>query len=131
MDIHYLIRTGEQRMTVDIRNIREEVLQLHAHICSGLADPNRILMIYNLADGPKNVNELAAALELNQPTASRHLKVLRDRGIVRATREGQSVYYNLTDRRIIQALDLLRLVMVESLQKQASLFTPPIEKRAK
>jgi len=51
MDIHYLIRTGEQRMAVDIRNIREEVLQLHAHIWSGQADPNRILMIYNLVDG--------------------------------------------------------------------------------
>jgi DNA-binding transcriptional ArsR family regulator len=118
-------------MTVDVRNIREEVLQLHAHICSGLADPNRILMIYTLTDGPKNVNELATALELNQPTVSRHLKVLRDRGIVRATREGQSVYYNLTDRRIIQALDLLRLVMAESMQKQASLFSNPIGKQTK
>jgi DNA-binding transcriptional ArsR family regulator len=118
-------------MAMDVRNIREEVLQLHAHICSGLADPNRILMIYTLADGPKHVNELATALELNQPTVSRHLKVLRDRGIVRATREGQSVYYNLTDRRIIQALDLLRLVMAESMQKQASLFSHPIEKQAK
>jgi ArsR family transcriptional regulator len=118
-------------MAIDVKNIREEVLQLHAHICSGLADPNRILMIYTLTDGPKNVNELATALELNQPTVSRHLKVLRDRGIVRATREGQSVFYNLTDRRIIQALDLLRLVMVESLQKQASLFTQSIEKQAK
>ena len=54
-------------MVMDVRNIREEVLQLHAHICSGLADPNRILMIYTLADGPKNVNELATALDL-EPT---------------------------------------------------------------
>lgn len=114
-------------MSVDVREIREEVLQLHAHICSGLADPNRILLIYNLAEGPKNVNDLAAALELNQPSVSRHLKVLRDRGIVHATREGQSVFYSLTDRRIIQALDLLRLVMVESLQKQASMVSRSIE----
>lgn len=108
-------------MTTEIKEIREEVLQLHAHICSGLADPNRILLIYNLADNAKNVNELAGALELNQPTVSRHLKVLRDRGIVRANREGQSVYYSLSDHRIIQALDLLRLVMADSLQNQASM----------
>jgi DNA-binding transcriptional ArsR family regulator len=131
MDIHNLIRTGEYSMAMDVTNIREEVLQLHAHICSGLADPNRILLIYNLAEGPRNVNELAAALELSQPTVSRHLKVLRDRGIVRATRDGQSVIYNLTDRRIIQALDLLRLVMAESLQKQASLMSHTIEEQAK
>jgi DNA-binding transcriptional ArsR family regulator len=113
-------------MATDIKGIREEVLQLHAHICSGLADPNRILLIYNLADGPKNVNDLAGALELNQPTVSRHLKVLRDRGIVHANREGQSVYYSLSDRRIIQALDLLRLVMAESLQNQASMVSHAI-----
>jgi DNA-binding transcriptional ArsR family regulator len=109
-------------MATDIKGIREEVLQLHAHICSGLADPNRILLIYNLAD----VNDLASALELNQPTVSRHLKVLRDRGIVRASREGQSVFYSLSDRRIIQALDLLRLVMAESLQNQASMVSHAI-----
>jgi DNA-binding transcriptional ArsR family regulator len=113
-------------MAIVIKDIREEVLQLHAHICSGLADPNRILLIYNLADGPKNVNDLAAALELNQPTVSRHLKVLRDRGIVHASREGQSVFYSLSDRRIIQALDLLRMVMAESLQNQASMVSHAI-----
>ncbi len=113
-------------MAIDIKDIREEVLQLHAHICSGLADPNRILLIYNLADGPKNVNDLAAALELNQPTVSRHLKVLRDRGIVHASREGQSVFYSLSDRRIIQALDLLRMVMADSLQNQASMVSHAI-----
>ena len=118
-------------MATDIRSIREEVLQLHAHICSGLADPNRILLIYNLADGPKNVNDLAGALELNQPTVSRHLKVLRDRGIVHANREGQSVYYSLSDRRIIQALDLLRLVMAESLQNQASMVSNAINETGK
>ncbi|MBN2257153.1 MAG: winged helix-turn-helix transcriptional regulator [Anaerolineaceae bacterium] len=129
MNKHYMLEVGENKMAMDVRNIREEVVQLHAHICSGLADPNRILIIYNLVDGPKNVNDLAAALELSQPTVSRHLKVLRDRGIVHATRDGQSVYYTLTDRRIIKALDLLRLVMVESLQKQALLFSQTIEKK--
>lgn len=65
-------------------NLREEVVRLHAQVCSGLADPNRILIIYNLAEGPRCVNEIAASLELSQPTVSRHLKVLRERGIVRA-----------------------------------------------
>lgn len=108
-------------MALDVKGIREEVLQLHAQICSGLADPNRILLIYNLADGPKNVNELVSSLELTQSSVSRHLKVLRERGIVRANRDGQSVFYSLSDKRIIQALDLLRMVMAESLQNQASL----------
>jgi DNA-binding transcriptional ArsR family regulator len=118
-------------MTLDVKGIREEVLQLHAQICSGLADPNRILLIYNLADGPKNVNELVNSMELSQSSVSRHLKVLRERGIVRANRDAQSVFYSLADRRIIQALDLLRMVMADSLQNQASLVNSVVNQPRK
>ena len=62
-------------------SLREEVVRLHAQVCSGLADPNRILIIYSLAQGPRNVNDIANTVELLQPTVSRHLKVLRERGI--------------------------------------------------
>lgn len=108
-------------MTNGTPNIKEEVLLLHAQICNGLADPNRILLIYSLADGPHTVNELAKVVDLPQSTVSRHLKVLRDRNIVRATRDAQSVIYSLTDERIIQALDLLRTVMADGLRGRAAL----------
>ncbi len=104
-------------------NLREEVVRMHAQLCSGISDPNRILIIYNLADSPKCVNEIASTLELSQPSVSRHLKIMRDCGIVRASREGQSVIYSLADRRIIQALDILRKVLADSLTGQAALIT--------
>jgi DNA-binding transcriptional ArsR family regulator len=108
-------------------NLKEEVVRLHAQLCSGLADPMRLLLIYALAENPKNVGELSKALDLPQPTVSRHLKILRDRNIVKATREGQAVYYSLTDRRILQALDLLRAMMADSLKDRAALVAESIE----
>jgi len=102
-------------------DLREEVVRLHAQVCSGLADPNRILIIYSLADGPRNVNDIANRMELSQPTVSRHLKVLRDRGIVRTERDGQSIIYHLSDKRYIQALDLLRATLADQLRDQALL----------
>jgi ArsR family transcriptional regulator len=104
-------------------NLREEVNQLHAHICKGLADPNRILLLYNLVDGPLSVTELVDATELPQPTVSRHLGVLRERNMVNATRSGQSVLYEITDKRIIDALDLLRAVMADGLRSQGALIS--------
>lgn len=103
------------------RNLREEVIQLHAHVCSGLADTNRILLLYTLFEKPLNVTELAELLGLPQPTVSRHLKILRERGMVIAHRDGQSVIYHVSDPRIIQALDLLRSVMTDNLRSQAAL----------
>ncbi len=101
--------------------LREEVNNLHAQVCGGLADPNRILILYTLAERPHSVSELSEALGLPQPTTSRHLKTLRERGMVAAEREGQSVIYSLADHRIIQALDLLRAFLADSLGSQVAL----------
>lgn len=99
----------------------EEVNLLHAQVCQSVADPTRILILYSLADGPRYVTELAETLDVRQPTVSHHLKVLRERGLVTATREGNAVRYELRDRRVIQALDLLRAVMADLLAEQAKL----------
>jgi len=103
------------------RNLEQEVSQMHAEICAGLADPTRILILYALADGRQNVTQLAGSLQLSQPTVSRHLKVLRERGMVVADRLGTVVEYRLTDQRLIQAMDLLRAVLRDNLAHRAEL----------
>jgi DNA-binding transcriptional ArsR family regulator len=95
---------------------------LHADICSALADPKRILILYALAEQHMNVSDLANQVGISQPTASRHLKCLRERGLVRAERQGASVEYQLTDRRLIEALDLLREVLRSRIHYRASLL---------
>lgn len=102
-------------------SLHREVHQLHSHMCAGLADPTRILILYALVNGPENVTELTQAVEAPQPTVSRHLKVLRERGLVVASRQGQSIFYTISDMRIIQALDLMRAVLADSLRSQAEL----------
>lgn len=101
----------------------QEVTQLHADICSALADPNRILLLYALVDKPRTVNELTGDVKISQSATSRHLKVLRERGLVSATRLGQSIEYTLNDPRIIEALDLLRAVLRDSLSRRANLMS--------
>ena len=103
-------------------SLEAEVTQLHAEICGGLADPNRIMILYELSAGPKNVSELCSALNLQQPLVSRHLKILRERGMVTTERRGTLVIYSLADVRLIQALDLLRAVMRDGLTKHAALI---------
>jgi ArsR family transcriptional regulator len=106
----------------DIPPLSQEVNQLHADICSALADPSRILLIYALAEKPSTVNELAAAIGASQPATSRHLKVLRERGLLTATRQGANVEYSLNDRRLVEALDILLLVLRDSVVYRASLM---------
>jgi len=79
------------------------------------------LIIYALSEQSRNVSQIANEIEISQPAASRHLTILRERGIVSASRAGQSVVYMLQDQRIIQALDLLRAVLADKLKSQADL----------
>ena len=101
--------------------LEREVNLLHAGICQALADPKRILILYALSEGPKNVTELTEALDVPQPTVSRHLKVLRERHLVSPEREGTSVRYSLADERVIEALDTMRSVLLSGLSQQAKL----------
>ena len=98
----------------------QEITQLHADFCSALADSTRLILLYALAEAPRNVSELTQELGQPQPTISRHLKILRERGMVVATRQGAMVQYALADRRVIDALDILRSIMRDSIQKRAS-----------
>lgn len=102
-------------------SLSQEINQLHADICSALADPSRILLLYALFERPRTVNELVNDLGISQPTTSRHLKLLRERGMVIATRSGSKVEYRLSDNRLIDALDLLRAVLRDLLSRRAEL----------
>jgi DNA-binding transcriptional ArsR family regulator len=102
-------------------NLEAEVTQLHAEICAGLADPNRILILYALSQSPRNVTELCNELNMTQPLVSRHLKILRERGMVTTERRGTVIIYSLGDIRLIEALDLLRAAMREIMTRRAAL----------
>ena len=107
---------------MDTNFLTEEVNQLHADICAALADPRRILILYVLSNKNINVSDLANEVGISQPAASRHLKILRERGLVQPLRQGASVEYKLTDHRLIDALDLLRLVLRDRIAYRASLM---------
>jgi DNA-binding transcriptional ArsR family regulator len=60
-----------------------------------LAEPARRRTLDLLLDGPRPVGELAGLLGLSQPGTSKHLKVLREAGLVRVRQDGQRRWYEL------------------------------------
>jgi len=104
------------------QTLAQEVSQLEADLCFALADSSRILILYALAEESRNVTEITNDLNITQPTASRHLKILRERGLVSTERNGTTITYHLTDRRLIGALDILRSVLRDRLAHRASLM---------
>jgi DNA-binding transcriptional ArsR family regulator len=104
---------------MDIQSLELEIDLLHERICSALGDPTRIMMLYLLSEKGLFVNEISEALGTPQSSVSRHLRILRERSLVTAERQGTAVLYSLSDRRIIQALDLMRAMLSAQVQAQA------------
>ena len=99
-----------------------ELRLLHTNICKALGDPKRIQILYALSDQPCNVSSFASALDIPQPTVSRHLAILRQRSLVLTERDGQMIVYHLADPRIIEVLDAMRMILRDSLERQSSVF---------
>lgn len=74
-------------------------LQSRALRASGLlkamANPVRLMVLCQLAEGEKSVGELERVVEVSQSALSQHLAVLRARGIVRFRRDGPTLFYFL------------------------------------
>lgn len=63
-------------------------------------DPSRLRILVLLSSKEMTVNEIAKAVGLSQPTASRHLGILRDTDVVIDRREGQQVFYSLNKKSV-------------------------------
>jgi ArsR family transcriptional regulator len=103
------------------QTFKQEIIQLEADFCAALSEPTRIFILYALNERSLNVTEITNELGIPQPTTSRHLKVLRERGLVYTERQGTAITYHLADQRVIQALDLLRAAMRDRMTQRANL----------
>ena len=101
--------------------VAAELHELHARVCKAIADPKRLLIINELRDTELSVGDLCEALSLSQSNVSQHLAILRDRGVVGTRRSGTTIYYRLRSQKVVQAVDLLREFMTESLAAQGLL----------
>lgn len=98
-----------------------EINALQAAFCAAIGDTNRVRIIYQLSEGPKNVKSLSKFLGLSPSATSRHLKVLRDKDFVDAQRQGHSVVYTLAAPDLINALDILIKILNKQLAHRANL----------
>lgn len=66
-----------------------------AGLLKAMSNPVRLMVLCQLAESEKSVGELEKIAAVSQSALSQHLALLRERGLVRSRRDGQSVYYTL------------------------------------
>jgi DNA-binding transcriptional ArsR family regulator len=91
---------------LDFGAMRENAGQA-SRLLRALSNENRLMLLCLLFEGEKTVGELNESLDLSQSALSQHLAVLREEGMVRTRRAGQSIYYGLASppaQRVIETL---------------------------
>jgi DNA-binding transcriptional ArsR family regulator len=72
-----------------------------------LSNPDRLLLLCQLAAGEKRVSELEELLSIVQPTLSQQLGVLREEGLVNTRREGKSIIYQIASPQALAVMGVL------------------------
>jgi DNA-binding transcriptional ArsR family regulator len=78
-----------------------------ARLMKLLASEQRLILLCRLIDGECSVGELADYAGLAQSAASQHLAKLRAEGVVTPRRDGQSIYYSVSDPAAVRVIDTL------------------------
>jgi DNA-binding transcriptional ArsR family regulator len=93
-----------------------EIFELHAEFCKIIANSKRLMIVELLAKKEMSVSEIAQALEIQPSNISQHLRVLRSRHIVESRKEGQTVYYRLTNTRLPKVCADIRSILLEGME---------------
>ena len=93
-------------------------LRFKAQVFHALSASDRLEILEFLRDGEKCVCEIVPRLNLIQPVVSRHLKILRDVGIISCRKDGTKRMYSIVDSKILSAVDALTPELIAVLQKE-------------
>ena len=81
-------------------------LQRMAELFATLSDPARLSILHCLRNGAHSVGEIQQSCRLKQANTSKHLRVLREAGLVSPQREGTTVRYAISEPLIFGLCDL-------------------------
>ena len=93
-------------------------LRFKAKIFNALSDPVRLEMIEFLRGGEKCVCEIVPHVDMIQPVVSRHLKILKECGLLKYRKEGNRRLYSVADLRIFEIIDAVDSDLVDALTKR-------------
>jgi len=92
---------GTSNTLTEYEKLPEWIVECLSRLFSSISDPTRIRIVHALADNDRlNVTELANHTGISISAISHQLRLLRDRALVQASREGRSVFYSLADEHL-------------------------------
>jgi len=106
-------------MSSDMKKLQGNALRA-CNLLKAMANPARLMVLCQIADGEKSVGELETSVGLSQSGLSQHLAVLREKKLVTTRREAQTIFYSLSSKEAAAVMATLYEVFCRSAAQQPS-----------
>ncbi len=94
---------------------------MQAKVCAALGNAKRIQIIELLQGNEKQAGTLVQEMGISKANLSQHLQILKNNGLIESRREGVSIFYKITNSKIISACQLMRDVLIDQLDEAVKL----------
>jgi ArsR family transcriptional regulator len=100
--------------------VNENIYELHSSFCGTLSSPKRLEILDTLREKELTVSQILERVNISKTNLSQHLAVMKNQGVLESRREGQHVYYYVVNKKILQAYDLIKEVLIELMDRKLS-----------
>ena len=94
----------------------------HAEMCKVFSHPKRLELINILREKEMSAGEIGGRLNITPANLSQHLTMMKERRILVSRKEGNLVYYRISNPRLLEAFDMLREILFEQIRQDAALI---------
>jgi ArsR family transcriptional regulator len=98
-------------------SVFEAKAEVAASLLKAMSNPHRLMVLCRLGASEASVGELQADAGLSQSALSQHLAVLRERALVETRREGQTIYYKLSNPAVRDVIETLMKIYCPEMLK--------------
>ena len=91
----------------------DDLFSLQAEFCVIFRNEIRLKILWFLGKEEKSVGEIADHVGVSMSNVSQHLRIMKDRRIVKSHKEGQRIYYRITNEKFRQGPELVRSGLIE------------------
>lgn len=109
----------------------KEISEIKAEIFNALAHSLRLKILEKLRSGPCCVCKIIPYVRCEQSNVSHHLSILKRAGIVRSEKKGLKVWYEVTDKKIYEIIDLVDECIIGHLHRDSRDIFRILTKRRK
>lgn len=78
-------------MSKNLRNLIEEQAEIH----QVLSNPSRLSIVFALIEEEMSVGDIAEKIGASLQNTSQHLRLMKDKGVLEARRDGQTIFYQI------------------------------------